>query len=227
MGISRNAWMTGSRKTADNLTWRELMGQQIFQGIRAVGQSNPSPQFIQNQAVARAAWVLARPALAVIRLGITSKLTKQPAASAWYKDNRPAIIGTGVAPAIVPVPANYIWSKGTMTPTPLGLAASASAGARTVTVLFQTGIIDSTTLATDLPLLVLYNATKNLTAGFVGLAGTDDRSLDAGTWAVSTSLGFMSTGDSLYVYLGWYGAPTTLNAGTSSNSLEQHITVAA
>ena len=219
--------MAGSRKTARKMTWRELLGQQIFQGIRAAGQSNPSPQYLQSQAVAQFAWPMVRPALEVVRTGFTSKLTKQPAASAWYKANYAAIIGASTAPSISPVPADWIFTKGTMTPTPYTTAAVASAGAKTVTIHFQAGNADITQANTDFPLVVIYNADQQKTIGIAFGPGSNNRTTLAGTLIVNTPTGFMAVGDEIHIYLGWYGAPTTPNAGTSSTSVEESVTAVA
>lgn len=220
--ISGSPWLWGSRKSAANMTALRLFGQQILKGKRAKGQSNPSPQYIQSQAVASYAWSVFRPVADAIRRGITSKLPKQPAASAWYGDNYSAIVGGAMAPAITPDPDLFIFSKGTMTPTSVSAASVISAGADTITLAWPATPVDVTQLASDLVNVVLFNKTTGLSAV---IDATVARS--AGALTPGIPPGFATLGDIVDVYFAFYGAPSTMTSGTSSNQTLQTVTVVA
>lgn len=219
MGISRNPYMTGSRKTAANMTWREVLGQQLFQTIRARGQSNPSPQYLFNQAIPAMLWPIFRLNAQNIRSGWLSKLTKQPASSAWYGSMvKAAVINVGGVPSIDGTLFGI--TKGTMTQT--AFTAVAHAATQTVVLTWSATPADITQAATDFTAVL-----ATLTSPSVEFNNNDpmraeygDASRADGTTTVTLPPGSFIVGDTVSVYLGFVGERLSSTAGTSSSSIQ-------
>lgn len=217
--------MTGARKTAANMTWRELLSQQVFQKIRAKGQSNPSPEFLYSQLVPTVLWDIYRMIKSGIIAGWTSKLQKQPAASAWYGYNyKFGIINSGGFP-IVNFPELKI-SKGTMTQTDFTVTNTTSA--QTLTLTWDPTVVDETQNADDQVLIAVAN-----TNGTTDPQGNPQFFLDMtasradGTTVVTLPAGTYVAADNIAVYLGFRGVSPNDNAGTSSTSIYKNRTASA
>lgn len=218
--------MTGARKTAANMTWRELLGQQIFQKIRALGQSNPSPAFLFNQLIPTLLWPAFRIGAAGIRAGWLSRLTKQPAASAWYGSMvKLAVVDVGGVPQVDG--SLFAISKGTMTQTPF--TAVASVAAHTIVLTFPATAADSTQNVADLTNIFIVNSsvgtiwdqTQAMKAEYGDAVRND------GTTTVTVPVGFFTLGQHLQVYLGFVADPLEANAGTSSSSVNRDVIAVA
>lgn len=222
MGISRNPTMIGSRQTAAGMTWLELKGQQIFKMKRAPGQSNPSPQYIQSQNAGRQLVAIFQKIADQVRAGFTSHEEKQSPYNAFYKYNYQNAFDLSSPPTATFMPSDALVSKGLITITPFDAAPVADASADTVALVWDNTLLDSTQLATDVVYLTVYNSTQDKWA-----TGNGHAARSAGALTPSVPDGFMDTGDTVFVYMNFVGAPLTDNAGKSSTSVVQSVTVVA
>ena len=201
------------------MTLRTSRGQRIFQGRRAKGQSNPSPQFIQNQSVARQLNQILHSILGVVRVGFTNMTTGQTAANKYFQYNRSNAFDLGTLPDATFLPADFIISNGTMTPTPITGVTSFVAATGVLTWHWNPANADSSQLGGDTPILVVHNRTQDKwTQAFPGVI----RSVQPATYTFDTT--FATAGDTVDVYLGWVADPAAANAGTSSKSTYVSVT---
>jgi hypothetical protein len=221
--ILNTPWVNGSRKTARNMTVRNVNGQSIAQGKRAAGTFTPSAETLGAQLTAALLWTIFRQAREVIRFGWTSKLQKQSAASAWYKYMYENAVGA--VPVLSPTldQSEARFSRGVMTPTVI--TGTASAATQIVTLNWATGAADSSQLGSDTFAAVI---TKQSSPNgiFDGLASGDTRADGSTIWSPG-SIGTFAAADTLRVYGSFRGAPSSANAGTSSNDFLLTITVGA
>lgn len=216
--INESPWGIG-RRTARNMTQRNVNGQWILSGKRAAGTFTPSPETLAAQAVARILWPIFRFWTGSVRHGWTSKLQKQPAASAWYGSMfKNAITGFPVTPVLDPTALQV--AKGSIAPTVI--TATISAATQTLAIAWNTSIVDDSQLGTDILGFALYNVdtgylySQNAGLGTKGGAGVANVLFDVGTFTV---------GDVVRVIPFFYGAPSTANQGKSSDSVNLGVTV--
>ena len=220
MAINETPWLIAT-KSAGNMTLRNVNGQNIAQKKRAKGTYTSSPETIGAHLAAALLWPLFRKATGVVRKAFTSKLAKQPAASAWYSYQYNNTLGS--TPVITPVLNldDVIFGKGVMTQYAMDTPV---ADVSALTVAF--GFIgippggDPTAELTDRLSVVLINddATDPV-ASALSYPNVAARSATAATLDVPT--GWMAAGDTIRIYSQWYGAASTPTAGTSSTTVLQ------
>lgn len=198
------------------MTLRNVNGQNIAQKKRESGTYTPSPETLGAQAAAAILWPIFRKAASTIRNSFTSRLAKQPAASAWYKEQYNNVLGA--TPVITPVLDldELTFGKGTMSLTTLN-DIDADVSDETVTIGWDV-FSDDTVLATDRVSIILINKdAADPIASMLQFSNVAARSATAYVAAVPT--GWMSAGDVINAYLQFYGAPSTATAGTSSSTI--------
>lgn len=218
--LSRSPWLQANQSAAD-MTARTVNGQLVLQKKRAKGTFTSSPETLGAHMAAAIVWPIFRKATGVIRKCFTSKLAKQPAASAWYKYQYANALGS--TPVITPVLNldNVIFGKGVMTQYAMDTPV-ADVSALTVTFGFI-GIPpggDPTAELTDRLSIVLINddATEPI-ASALSYPNVAARSATAATLDVPT--GWMAVGNTIRIYSQWYGDVSTPTAGTSSTTVLQ------
>lgn len=205
-----------------NITLRGFRTQTVAQGKRVPGQINPSPEFIQSQSVASQLSQIYQRILGVVRSGWTSKASNQSEYNAWYSENYSGAFNLSSPPTATINLANLKTTKGVMTTTPIvGLTADDSSA--TVAVAYSSSVMDATQRTADTALVAIYNTTQSkwFTAPQPGAQRGDS------AFTISVPVGFMTTGDTLRVYVSFVADPTETNAGTSSTSVNDTVVVAA
>lgn len=216
------SFLKGLRGSATNLTMRNSLGETVVQGKRAKGQSNPSSAFIQSQAVAFQLNFIYHRIRELVQNGWTQLGGKKTKRGAWYSKAYGEAFDLSAAPVATFLPADLKVSNGIMTPTPFGGAVVADNSAATIAVLFSDIPQDATQLGTDTVFLAVHNRTQD---NWYQMYGTSKDTSPGYTGTVP--IGFMTTGDTIDVYMFFIGAPGAENAGTSSDSVYATATVVA
>lgn len=214
------------------MTWRELLTQQVFQKVRAKGQSNPSAEFITAQLTSAQLWEWSRWMRALITYGWTLKGSpKQGRTQSWYQKAWQEMLDVVVLPAERPLnPDIAYFSNGVMAQTPFTATADASTGILTLTW-------DPSTIGfgkKDTDVLVVgwqnENAAGDQVVGFSELT-TYDRGL--GTIGLPYGAGIWNAGNVLNVYAAFVategegGVLIEPGTGIASKSYHQAVTVVA
>ncbi len=214
--------LSGSTGSAWDLTLTTWKGEKIFKGKRKKGMLNPSDSVIAHQSSLRQTVAFGQKIFGDIQTGFAQYRSTIGQWAAYLKANLKFAFDYSSLPAATFVPADFAVSKGLMTPTAFAAPPVADNSAATISVTWPTAIADDTQLASDVVRLIAYNVTQEkLTA----LSGSAARS--AGALAPSTPVGFMTTGDTVVVYMYFYGAPLQPNENTESNSINTSVTVVA
>lgn len=224
--INQSPWGIGN-KTARNMTQRNVNGQWILSGRRAKGTFTPSPETLGAQEVAAYVWAVFRGARDYVRRGWTSKLQKQPAASAWYKWMYEHAMGATPVTTPTPTVVDFRFAKGTMLATDVTEIADASD--ESISFTWSTVLGDASQLLTDRFSWVVINVENPLNPDgtYRILSGTSAAPRSVGSLSVTTPTGWMTAGDQLYVWTSFSGAGATANAGTSSSDDFKAVTVQA
>lgn len=222
--INNTPWLWGVTQSAANMTGRTSNGIMILQGKRAKGQSNPSEEFLSNQAVSRLIWPLFRAAQGFVRKLWTSVPTGRYAANEFFRVNRAGAMDFTDPLNPVVEPANLVFSRGTMTSTsPLTVVADVSDNK--VVVTFPATAADESQNVGDLVGIVIHNRSKNK-----WLSYTEDHGVrgdgTTGNIAVNPMLS-MAAGDNIDIYLSFAADPFTINyPGTSESVYATTVAVA-
>lgn len=217
--INRSPWLWGVRKTAAGLTGRTSRGQQILQGKRAKGQSNPSPSYLQAQQVAFyvSKWYHSMAFL------LNQGFTNIPTGSTVYAEFMRRAYATAFnlsSPPVANVDATGIQTSfGVMTATPVTGTTTAVASTGIVTIHWNPDPVDDSQLDTDHMLVSIFNVA---TGAFIFSAEVTDRS--AGTYVAHAPIGSFSAAQLIGIYLGARGLDGSLNANTSSPSYAMTFT---
>lgn len=201
------------------MTGRTSLGLQILQGRRAKGQSNPSPEFIQAQAAGRIITGIFQKIPQVIDNGFMNVGPGQSPYNLFYKNTYNSAIDLSSPPAASLVPADLMTSKGSITQTGYSSTPTAVSATHLVHVAWPATIVDGSQLADDLSNIAIHNRTQDKwygqPGGFTRTTGPTD---------VDVQVGFMTTGDTIDIYLGFYGQVGEANTGKSSDSVFVSIT---
>jgi hypothetical protein len=222
--INRSPWLWGVRKSASSMTGRTSNGIQILQGKRAKGQSNPSTEFLSNQAIARLIWPIFRAAQGLIRQLWTNVPTGAYAANEFFRVNRADAIDVSVPLVPTVEYANLVFSRGTMSSTtPLTVVADVSDNK--VAVTFPTTPSDASQYGGDIVGIVIHNRDKNK-----WLSYTEDHGVRSdgttGTITVNPALS-MAAGDNVDIYLSFRADTFAPNyPGTSQSMYATTVAVA-
>lgn len=221
--LNNSPWLWNARQTAAGLTARISLGIRILQGRRAKGQSNPSPEYVQNQAVAGFLWPVFRQIAGQVRPGFTDLQPGQSAANVWFQENRDNAFDLSSPPAATFTPATFSIGRGVITPTAITTPA-ADVSSSIVTVNFSTTPADQSQSADDRVLLVIYNPTTDRWA----VQNTGPATRADGIASVSPlPAGFMSAGDTINIYVAFVGGPTGNYPGKSSTSVRTTVVATA
>lgn len=227
--INRSPWLWGTRKTAAGLTGRTSRGQQILQGKRAKGQSNPSSQYLYSQAAAALIWPFYQKAPDAIKQGYTQIPTGGTAASEFYKYAYKNALGGTTTLDITMDPEALLFTKGVMTPTNQNAAPIADESAKTVVFSWAGGASDATQSELDYMVFVVVNKTTGAEVFVVsdGVVGAQRQAAGTHTYTLNTPVGFMVAGNDVVCYLGAIAKNTESNHGTSSDSTNEIVVVIA
>lgn len=205
------SFLKGLTGSAVNLNFRGFRDETVVSGKRKKGQSNPSPEFIQEQSIVRQLSAIYRLIKADIQLGITNKNGNQSRYNKWSSLNNTGAFNISAPPTATFIPANFKISSGVMTPA-LTLTAVADVSADDISVGWDGTSYDPTQLATDIPIVVLHNRTLDVWLQMPTSPQT--RSSGIAQYNIISS-GFAVLGNTIDVYFSMYGAPGTETAGTS------------
>lgn len=219
--INRSPWLWGARKTAAGLTARTSLGLHILQGKRAPGQSNPSLQYLQSQAMA----ALLNPLYQQNRSAFVDGFTNLPAGwsaftAFWHYAQ--SAVDKSAPPDVTLNPLDLTTAHGSMTPTPFASTPVASAAAQTVIVAWPTSVADETQRTTDRAIISVFNTE---TGKFIGNGSANIRS--TGTSTLTLPPASFVASDNLVVYLAFVAESTATNNGTSSDSNSRAVVAGA
>lgn len=199
MGVSRNPYMTGSEKSAANMTWRQLLGQQVFQKIRAKGMSNPSAEVIQAQLTSAGLWLWSRWMSALIKYGWTTSERRQGRKQSWYAKAFKTMLTPLPAPSGEDLdPAIAYFSNGTMSQTLYTAVADASAG--TLALTWDNSLIGFGKRNTDRLVFGWYNNAAT-DPDIIGFSSLDVAERQDGTAGLSFGANIWDAGDLLDIYV--------------------------
>lgn len=211
--INRSPWLIG-RGSAARMTSRTSNGIAIIQGKRALGQSNPSEQFLSSQQAASIIWPYFQRAPEAIRTGYTNVRTGRYAANEFYKEfYKNGMTDASMGDFTIQW-ADLLFTRGVMTPTaPTSIVADLSAG---LVVNFPVAVADGSQSANDMPIIVVINV--NTPTRQFGITDSGISRSDGSSSAIVLPPGFAVVSDVLKIYLGFRARSGQPNEGTSSNN---------
>lgn len=222
--------MTGSQKSAANMTWRELLGQQVFQKIRAKGMSNPSAEVIQAQLTAAGLWQWTRWMSAMIALGWTTGERRQGRKQSWYQKAFRTMMTPLPAPSgqDLDYPIAY-FTNGGIAQTAFTAVADASAG--TLALTWNPLVMGAGQRNTDRLIFGWYNSNA-ADPSIIAFSSLDPAERQDGTVGLSFGTNIWTAGDLLNIYVGFLQAedstgPIKPGTGDASKSVRVEVSVAA
>lgn len=210
--LNNTPWLWNARQTAANMTARTSNGIRILQGKRAKGQSNPSQEYLDNQLAAALIWPLFRKAPGIIRSMFTTIPEGEYAANDFFKyayNNAINFVGPG---NVTITEGDILFSKGLMTPTPI-TSVIADDSDNTIDINYNATPVDASQQDDDFVSFIAHNVTQNK---WTQLYQYNQRSSIQDP--IPVDAGFMTTGDTINVWLQFDAYPGGINEGTSSNS---------
>ncbi len=208
--------LKASRKSAGGLTTLNYKGQTIAKQKRAKGQSNPSPQYLQSQAAAKLIVGIFQKIKTVILEGYTNIPKRRSATNEFFSYTYKNALDLSAPPAATLEPGNLLVTKGIMAITDYTAAPVADSGAQTVLLSLAGGIGGEHQALGQAAAGVLYNQSNGQ---WMYIADIANRQLFDFGLTIDTPNGFMSTGDTIWCYCGFFGQQGTPTFGYTSNSV--------
>lgn len=220
------SFLKGLTGSAVNLTFKGFRGITVVSGKRKKGQTNQSPEFIQNQNISRQLKPIYHQGLAAINFGWMEKTPRQSRYNAWYGYAAKNFFDLSMPPVATLAGNAVMFTKGFITPTPV-LTSAADASARSITITWSAVPIDATQQLTDeLVLMALNNTTQTWIA-----VHSDDSVLSvprsAGTFTGTVPAGLLTLGDDMNLFAGFRRVVPISGALSASDTMLGFATVAA
>lgn len=210
MAIVQNTLIGRSRQSVGGTTFSTWKGLNVLKS-KPITVANPdSDAQKMRRSALRQVVAIFRLIPAAVNAGFKKLAVHMSPYNAWSSVNLKNAFDYSAPPDATFDPANFLISKGTISPTPI-TANTNTNGSPTSTITYPTTTADPGQSASDLTIAVVYNVTQ----GTWGVAvGTALRS--AGTVDVTMPANFV-TGNAIVAYLGFYNELS----GESSDSVSK------